>query len=107
MLRSTTIALAVASDAATTAVEMDTSPTLPGTTALILLIMKTAASLTPVVEHSDDNSNWSNVFAPGALTSSEPYVSIMSAEVTIKKYMRVNCGAYTDGTLDAYVLNAG
>jgi hypothetical protein len=109
MLSKTTIATGVNSTAASTAVENSVSPNLPGTKALILVEQFTNPTMTAVVEGSDDNSTWTALVSPGAtnITSGATPAYSKTTEVTLPKYVRVNCSAYTDGTVDAYILNAG
>ena len=107
MLKKTTIATGVNSTTASTAVTLSTSPNLPGTTALILVEQFTNPTMTAVVEGSDDNSTWTALVSPGAtnITSGATPAYSKMTEVTLPKYVRVNCAAYTDGTVDAYIIN--
>lgn len=108
MLGKTTIATAVGDTNATSTIELDTTPNLPGTKALILIEMITNPTMTGTVEQSDDGTNWTDLVDTGAInitSGADPAYSKMT-EVILPKFIRVKNSAYTDGTLDAYILNA-
>jgi hypothetical protein len=109
MLSKTTIATGVNSTTASTAIENSVSPNLPGTKAMILVEQFTNPTMTAVVEGSDDNSTFTALVTVGAtnITSGATPAYSKMTEVTLPKYVRVNCSAYTDGTCDAYIINAG
>ena len=106
MLGTKVIATGVVDANPTTGVEMDVTPNLPGTKAMIMVTLITAPTLTPVIEGSDDNSSWSTLHAFAAVNITDAYLLLMSPEIVLPKYVRVNNSAYTDGTMDAYILNA-
>lgn len=108
MLGKTTIATAVGDTTATTAIEMSTTPNLPGTKALILIEMITNPTMTGVVEGSDDGVTYSDLVNTGAINITSGAIPAYSkiTEVVLPKFVRVKNSAYTDGTMDAYILNA-
>lgn len=108
MLKKTVIATGVADANATTAVEMLTSPNLPGTTAIIYITMITNPTMTGVVEGSDDNVVWADLVNTGAVDLTNTAIPAFSSltEVTLPKFLRVKNTSYTDGVLDAFVINA-
>jgi len=108
MLGKTIIAEAVGDASATTAVEMNTTPNLPGTKVLILIEMLTNPTMTGVVEGSPDGTTWTDLVNTGAINITSGAIPAYSkaVEVVLPKFIRVNNSAWTDGTLNAYVLNA-
>lgn len=86
--------------AAQTAVLSDDTPFSPGFNA-VATISLTGATGTPTVkiQGSDDNSTFTDLMTVSAITS-----NVVKAEVTIKKYMRLNVTAVgTAGTVSAWL----
>ena len=102
MMNMNTVVEAAAATATGASVEQATTPYLPGSQA-ICMIVPNGFSGTAILQGSDDNSTWSTVKTSGALTTSG--IPIM-AQIELKKYMRSNV-TRSAGSVSIYTLNGG
>tara|TARA_R110000824_G_scaffold65762_1_gene171074 strand:+ start:489 stop:797 length:309 start_codon:yes stop_codon:yes gene_type:complete len=102
MQKMNTVVEAQATTANGTGVEQGTSPYLPGTT-VVSVIIPAAFSGTSILQGSDDNSTWSTLHTSGALTTGS--VTAMK-QVTLPKYVRYST-TRSAGSVSHYVLNGG
>ena len=92
---------AIAATATGTGILMDISPFFPGTK-VIAQIKCVDLTGTPKIEGSDDNSSWSDSFAPGAQTTTE---NVFTDEIVLKKYMRYDVASQSNGTVSFVLIN--
>ena len=102
MLKMNTVVAAQATTANGTGVEQATSPYLPGTT-VVSVVIPNAFSGTSILQGSDDNSTWSTLHTSGALTTGS--VTMMK-EITLPKYVRYST-TRSAGSVTHNVLNGG
>tara|TARA_Y100001951_G_scaffold98303_1_gene98959 strand:+ start:33 stop:356 length:324 start_codon:yes stop_codon:yes gene_type:complete len=107
MLTKTQIGVSMSSVASTAVVEMNTSPNLPGTSALLVVEYIGDATMDVKFEGSDDNSTFSDLWNPPNVNETGLAVNQISSTVTLPKYIKGTVTARTDGTASFHVMNAG
>lgn len=97
------IGAALTSATSTDSEENATSPFFPGANIIVGMEMTGTAVMTAKVEGSDDDSTWSDLYAPGAVSfAANEHTEMRSATVTCPRYIRGTVSAYTTGTVKFY-----
>jgi len=107
MLKRTKIGATLSSATSTSSVENNTTPFVPGTDMVVSIDYEPTAVMTALIEQSVDDSTWTSLFAPGAVSyGANNSHTRTSATVTCPKYIRGTISAYTSGSALFYMESA-
>jgi len=105
-MKRTKIGATLSSATSTASVENNTTPFVPGTDIVVSIDVPAAGPgvLTAKIEGSDDDSSFSDLFAPAAfaLPAGTP-ANIRSATVICPRYIKGTISAYTTGSALFYM----
>ena len=108
MLTKTIIGAVLSSATSTAVVTNETTPNLPGTSAVLLTEYTSNATMNVKVEGSDDNSTWSDLWDPADVDmAGVNALHQISPTVTLPKYIKGTVTAYTDCSVSFHIMNAG
>ena len=108
MLTKTIIGAVLSSATSTAVVTNETTPNLPGTSAVRLTEYTSNATMKVKVEGSDDNSTWSDLWDPADVDmAGVNALHQIRPTVTLPKYIKGTVTAYTDGSVSFHIMNAG
>ena len=108
MLTKTIIGAVLSSATSTAVVTNETTPNLPGTSAVLLTEYTSNATMNVKVEGSDDNSTFTDLWDPADVDmAGVNATNQISQTITLPKYIKGTVTAYTDGTVSFHIMNAG